>query len=273
MAIYRITDTSSLSSPDRGRSLKSVASVDLSYVIVGGGGGASGTSSGGGGAGGYRSNFLGESSGGGASAESRFFIEVGEVYALTVGAGGAAGASGSNSQFGPVISLGGGTSNTPGGSGGGGTGLSDATPPSDRPPGGSGAPGQGYPGGNGWSVSSSAYTGGGGGGAGGAGSHARNHVNLASPGGIGLTTAINGTPVTLAVGGIGNSSFATSAGASNTGNGGRNEAGGSGIIMLRIPGFYEASFSPGVTQTPSTVGSDKIYTITAAGPTDTVTFS
>jgi hypothetical protein len=31
------------------------------------------------------------------------------------------------------------------------------------------------------------------------------------------------------------------------------------------------SFSAGVTQTSSTVGSDDVYTVTAAGPTDTVT--
>jgi hypothetical protein len=49
--------------------------------------------------------------------------------------------------------------------------------------------------------------------------------------------------------------------------------GGSGVVILRIPASRSASFSAGVTQTSALVGDDRVYTITAAGATDTVTFS
>ena len=49
-------------------------------------------------------------------------------------------------------------------------------------------------------------------------------------------------------------------------------AGGSGVIILKVPSGYNATFSAGVTQTSATVGSDTIYTVTAAGGSDTVTF-
>ena len=59
--------------------------VALYYlVIAGGGGGGGATRGGGGGAGGYRSNMPGESSGGGASAESPFELYSGLSYTVTV---------------------------------------------------------------------------------------------------------------------------------------------------------------------------------------------
>ena len=54
---------------------------------------------------------------------------------------------------------------------------------------------------------------------------------------------------------------------------GTGAAGGSGIIILSIPTANTATFTGGVTQTSATVGSNKVYTITAAGAADTVTFS
>jgi phage terminase large subunit-like protein len=42
---------------------------------------------------------------------------------------------------------------------------------------------------------------------------------------------------------------------------------------LKIPDARSATFSGGVTQTNATSGGFKIYTITAAGLSDTVTFS
>jgi hypothetical protein len=45
------------------------------------------------------------------------------------------------------------------------------------------------------------------------------------------------------------------------------------VIILKVPAGYSASFSAGVTQTSATVGSYTVYTITAAGASDTVTFS
>jgi hypothetical protein len=41
----------------------------------------------------------------------------------------------------------------------------------------------------------------------------------------------------------------------------------------RATGTGTATFTGGVTQTSATVGSNKVYTITAAGVSDTVTFS
>jgi hypothetical protein len=72
-----------------------------------------------------------------------------------------------------------------------------------------------------------------------------------------------------------------SAGSTNRGGGGGGSAnsslnggaGGSGVVIIRIPSTRTATFSAGVTQTSATVGSDKVYTVTAAGVSDTVTFS
>jgi hypothetical protein len=38
-----------------------------------------------------------------------------------------------------------------------------------------------------------------------------------------------------------------------------------------VPAQAVVSFSGGVTQTSATVGANRVYTVTAAGPTDTVT--
>jgi hypothetical protein len=50
-------------------------------------------------------------------------------------------------------------------------------------------------------------------------------------------------------------------------------AGGSGIVVLRYPNTYTATFSGGVTQTTTTSGIYKVSTITAAGVSDTVSFA
>ena len=50
--------------------------------------------------------------------------------------------------------------------------------------------------------------------------------------------------------------------------------GGSGVVVIKIPEANSASFSVGVSgTTPVVSGGFKIYTITAAGVSDTVTFS
>jgi hypothetical protein len=83
-------------------------------------------------------------------------------------------------------------------------------------------------------------------------------------------------------GGGGNgSSAAGQAGTANTGGGGgageRTSAvggpGGSGVVILKTSDGITATFSGGVTQTNTTSGGFKIYTITAAGVSDTVTFN
>jgi hypothetical protein len=48
-------------------------------------------------------------------------------------------------------------------------------------------------------------------------------------------------------------------------------AGGSGIVIFSIPVQATVSFSGGVTSTSTTIGPSRVYSVTAAGPTDTVT--
>lgn len=66
-------------------------------------------------------------------------------------------------------------------------------------------------------------------------------------------------------------------GGGSGGNGGTgvttSQNGGSGVVILKIPDTRSATFSGGVTQTLVTTGGYKIYRITAAGVSDTVTFS
>jgi hypothetical protein len=51
-------------------------------------------------------------------------------------------------------------------------------------------------------------------------------------------------------------------------------AGGSGVIIIKIPDALIATFSGGVTSSGgSPSGGFRVYTVTAAGPTDTVTFN
>lgn len=218
---------------------------NVEYLVIGGGGGGGLAGPGGGGAGGYRCSVSGESSGGGASAESALTVTEGN-YSITVGAGGATapntsthGVNGSNSVFGSITSLGG---------GGGGSGDGIALPSSGGSGGGgsyfdngaSGTTGQGYRGGNSDRPSYS----GGGGGAGAPGQDITS--NTSGAGGAGVTSSITGSAITRAGGGGGYSSGAGgsggggahgSSGQANTGGGGGGNAGGgnggSGIVIIR----------------------------------------
>jgi len=63
---------------------------------------------------------------------------------------------------------------------------------------------------------------------------------------------------------------------SGGGGGGTNGAGGngaSGVVIISIPEANTASFSAGVTQTNAVSGGRRIYTVTAAGNTDSVIFA
>ena len=161
---------------------------NIEYLVVGGGGaGSTGKSNptfgagSGGGAGGYRTNVPGETSGGGSPAEPALILTAG-TYTVTVGAGGAAPptttiSSGNSSNItGPGVSIisyggGGGMSyNVPVpsanvGSGGGVIVSGGGTT------GGTGTPGQGYPGLSNPTNQYPNQLGGGGGGAGGAASY------------------------------------------------------------------------------------------------------
>ena len=284
--------------------VQNIVSVD--FLVVGGGGGG-GASSGGGG-GGYRTSS--GTSGGGASAESTLTLSLGTTYTVTVGAGGNGSASstfnagnvGNDSVLATITSKGGGyggggatTNGGTGGSGGGGYYNGTAT-------GGAGTANQGYAGGN---------AGGGGGGAGGVGSvgTGSDRNGTGGNGGAGVSSSITGSAVSRsgggggggdhrdsggggsasAGGGAGGGSGASSgtSGTANTGGGGGGSSsttgtnigsggnGGSGVVIIKIPNNFTATFSGGVTQTMSTaVSGYKIYTVTATSTTsETVTFS
>ena len=282
---------------------------DAEYLVIAGGGGG-GCDGAGGGAGGYRSSVTGESSGGGASAEATFTASFNTAYTVTVGAGGAGstttsvkGTSGTDTVFNTVTSAGGGggasrdaIDGLTGGSGGGAGGI----------PGGSvgaGTANQGFAGGLAYNGGlASGYGGGGGadqvgqnagaslGGDGGdgvesystgssvyrAGGGGGGHGDGSPPGGIGGTGGLGG-------GGNGSSlNVLATAGAANTGGagggGGRQggyvngAAGGSGVVILRVPNTVTADFSAGVVYNYIPVDGFHVYEVTAAGVSDTVTF-
>ena len=216
--------------------------VEVLVVAGGGSGGGSVGYSGGGGGGGVRT--------------STVSVTPGDT-AIAVGVGGVVKSNGSNSSFGPIVSIGGGAggltnSGSSGGSGGGG-GHSEGL-------GGLSISGQGYAGGKGHN-SSSASAGGGGGGGGVGAEGIVNHNGAA--GGIGFQSNISGmltyyaggggggvegASYTGGIGGLGGggnggSHYATiygSPGTANTGGGGGGGAGttgvgGSGVVIIRYP--------------------------------------
>lgn len=219
------------------------------------------------------------------------------------------GGNGANSVFSTSMAIGGGgggawqssgASNAKSGGSGGGSGNSSGL----RDP-GAGTAGQGNDGGTGIAYTGNSTSGGGGGGGySSAGASATN--SNAGDGGAGLTSSLTGSSLVYAAGGGGGGSNTTvpgsgvsgvsgnggntqggvlpTAGTSNRGGGGgggsstnstayNGAAGGSGVIILKVPAGFSASFSAGVSQTSTTVGTDTVYTITAAGASDTVTFS
>lgn len=260
--------------------------IPVEYVVIGGGAGGAvaGGDSGGGGAGGYRSSVEGEMSGGGSAAEPILKLETSTTYSVTIGAGGAAGGAGNPTTFDTITSAGGGrgggagtllalSGGSGGGGGSGGTGLGAA-----------GTASQGFAGGN------YVNDGAGGGGAGGAGGNG-DGIGL-SRGGLGIVSSITGTPVGRAGGGGGgwdvgtgndglavhgggqgsNNSVALSiyAGANNTGGGGGGKGvattggrGGSGIVILRYPSYFEMEFTTGLVGATAILGDKKVTEITA----------
>ena len=211
------------------------------YLVVAGGGGSGGVGANlgaGGGAGGLRSTV--GATGGGGSLESPISVSGGTSYTITVGAGGAtsatgtqlAGVNGSNSVFSTITSTGG---------GGGGTSTNPSTTEGDGKTGGSGG-GAGLKlsgtwnlGSNGSGTANQGYAGGGGvanvvgGGGGGAGEVGG--TDGSGHGGDGVATSISGTSVTYAGGGGGGSG--TTGGTGGTGGGGN---GGSGDPSTGISG-------------------------------------
>ena len=174
---------------------------------------------------------------------------------------------------------------------------------------GPGTPNQGYPGGIGGTSDVNPYPGGGGGGVGSAGvnatpgppPNASPQPGNGGPGGNGLASSITGSPVTRGGGGGGGAGGGQGPGGSGgpggggswrnttTGSpGGVNQGagggcssgygpagnGGSGVVVIKIPTAYNASFSPGITQTPSSTPTHNIYNVTATSDSgQTVTFT
>jgi len=272
----------------------------IDYLIIAGGGGGASTSSyggTGGGAGGYRNSYNSETSGGNSLAETAYYISTGTNYTITVGAGGAVGNDGSESQFEKVISVyGGGGTNHPGdrarhgrngGSGGGSTGGTAQ-----------GVLGQGSDGGN-----SPQGGGGGAGAAGGVGQGYNVGGENGGVGGNGLASTITGSSVTRAGGGGASTLRATASGSAGTGgtggggNGSKNGtagtgtvntgsggggsvgsngvggAGGSGFVALSYPSTLTITVGAGLTTGVSeTTDGDRKY-ITFTGGTGEVSWS
>ena len=235
--------------------------LSLQYFLVGGGGGGASSSSGG---------------GGGYTTTGTVTAYPGLTYGITVGAGGPSATAGNLSELkltgtfdytanggqkGATTSYNGGNGGSGGGGYAGGAGGSD---------GGNGAT-VSYAGGTGQGTTTRAfgdvggtlYAGGGGAGvvAGGSGSGGAGGDGGGGAGSGNVSAGLPGTENTGGGGGAGG------------GNGGTGGQGGSGVILLKIPDNRSASFSGGVTQTSATASGYRTYTITAAGASDTVTFS
>jgi hypothetical protein len=276
---------------------------DVDFLVIAGGGGGGNSYAGGGGAGGYRTSYASETSGGGGSTESDISLTVGDVYTVTVGAGGTAGATynsygtagSASSIVGTGVSIttvGGGkggygenvdqSANLGGGSGGGG-GASTGSP---RNTPGAGTANQGYAGGAG----ATAGTGYGGGGGGGAGAVGVTYSGGGGDGGAGLSSAITGSSVargggggagswtdegSTASGGTGgggsgaNHLQAAGNGTANTGGGGGGAgdsagAGGTGVVILRMTtAKYSGTYTN--AETPIVDGSDTILVFNTSG--------
>ena len=215
------------------------ANIPVEYLVVAGGGAGGEDIAGGGGAGGLRTNVVGATSGGGASAEASLSLAP-ATYTVTVGAGGAAvtgsesipantGTNGSNSVFSSVTALGGGGGGAEGGGGantggsGGGAGYNTNT-------GAAGTANQGYAGGN-----AIGGTCGGGGGAGGVGVSPASAGSYGGNGGSGVISTIDGTSYYYAGGG-GGSGWTSALGAGNGGAGGGGGGGGAGSAYNLNPG-------------------------------------
>jgi hypothetical protein len=261
------------------------------YLVVAGGGGGGWEVGGGGGAGGLLNSTL--------------TAAIGTAYTVTVGAGGAGatsrpgGSGGFASVFSAISATGGGkggnndSDQTNGGSGGGAGEGASTTP---------GIAGQGTAGGAADDISGAS------GGGGGAGFQGGNGGGSGGVGGNGASSSITGTPTTYAGGGGGGrfggggsaggsggggtgaiAAGAGGAGTANTGGGGGGSsstnfapiqrypggAGGSGVVIIKIPDTRTATFSAGVTSSLSTaVSGFKVYTVTQTTTTsETVTFS
>ena len=226
--VYQVGTLSAFISPAATSFTPAVSGTVEVLVVAGGGGGGRGQYSDGGGGGG---------GGGGVIYNGSFAVVSGTTYTVTVGNGGAGAQGGmgdgtvvtalrgGNSQFGPLIAIGGGGGKSQdgfpgemGGSGGGGAGGGSPVAGGYGP----GIIGQGNPGGRGGA--GPYYSGGGGGGA---GQWGQDGPSGYSPGigGSGAMYAISGSPVFYGGGG-GGGTYLSNLG--YTGKGGRGGGGDGG---------------------------------------------
>lgn len=272
-------------------STQSSQPLTVSFLLVAGGGGSGGASI---------STRIGGGGGGGEVLETlNQAASTGVAYDIGVGVGGTASSttpatnggdsfyrSGVNAtakgggKGGQAYATSNGYNGGTGGTGGGGYGAGTA--------GGVTSGSTGYAGGAGFiDASTGRPQGAAGGGAGGpptvgSGVLSSYYVN----GGAGKTSAITG--LTYGGGGAGYSGTASAGGGVQSngvngrggGAGGRSSSGttngytgGSGVVVLKIPQQYTATFSGGVTSSVTTSAGFKIYTVTVAGAGQTVTFS
>ena len=218
------------------------------FLCIAGGGGGGRAGGGGGGAGGYRNSYASEDSGGGGSSESSLTFEIGTVYTITVGDGGAGaptGAPGFAGSDGNTSSLSGTGITTITSSGGGGGGGNNASPNKNGRDGGSGGggAGNGSPAGDGGSgTSNQGFAGGDGsdgsgqrGGGGGGGSDAVGAAGTGSAGGAGgagNSSSITGSAVSRSGGGGGGGYDNLPGGAGGTGGGGTGNTGSNGSATV-----------------------------------------
>ncbi len=246
----------------------------VDYLIVAGGGYGSG------GAGGMKST-VASTGGSVGTLQSVFSVVGGDLYTVTVGAGGAYAGTDSRVTKATDASIflrvkGGGGNGTyyyngseVGGSGGGSGGYGYGSTNiyiAGQP----GTSDQGYAGGGCLFNGPGNYAGttGAGGGAGGVGGESNadgnNYVYIRGAGGAGRTNSITGTSITYAQGG-GNGTSGGSRG-NNTGDGGNNDQyGNSGIVVLRWSNEYRAALNTTGSPTYSMAGGYHIYQFTASG--------
>jgi len=261
---------------------------------------------GGGGGGGGFSGYSGGGAGGGGWRQAQVMITPGITYTVVVGTGGAGvpggtqGTSGSPSQFGPIVSCGGGAGGyytSPGGYGGstgGAGGFAGVSGVINTPSSGTATI---FPGDQGM-IGQNAFPGNRGGGGGGyAQLQDQNWFTYSLGGHTGGLSFITGTQQFYAAGGAsgdsptgtGNSAANTNGGgggggtapaptgtngSQNTGGGGgggfsnngNSGSGGSGIVIIRYPDIYADPVSvTGTYNTANTGSGFKVYTWTATG--------
>ena len=270
-----------------------VTSVDVNFLVLAGGGGqnSNGYYNGGAGAGGLRTSTGSTYSGGGSSLESALTLNLLQDYTITLGAGGSARSSffqnagdGTDTTF-ASITADGGAGGYYNGSNSGGCGAGGGSNNVASRAGGAGTAGQGFAGG----ASSSTNNGGPGGGGGTASAGGTGSGQVGGAGGAGINNNITGTLSYYGAGGggmrgggsgggYGANGTGWSATRAQTGHGGSQSTptGGSGVIILKYPATFTATFSSGAVQNTGQISwNGALYNVSTitGGSSDTVSFA